>query len=87
VSVRRDDDGSILLEGVCAAEDAESLLQLLQATPEAPLDWTQSNHLHTAVLPVILAARPKLVGRCGDLWVAEWVNAKTVAIPLTNCDS
>jgi hypothetical protein len=74
VSVRRHDDGTILLEGVCPVEDAESLLQLLQATPEARLDWTRSNHLHTAVVQVILATRPALVGRCGDPWVAEWVN-------------
>jgi hypothetical protein len=74
VSVRRDGDGTILLEGVCPVEDAESLLQLLQATPGAGLDWTRSNHLHTAVVQVILATRPALVGRCGDPWVAEWVN-------------
>jgi hypothetical protein len=73
VSVCRRSDGTILLEGVCPVEDAESLLQMLQATPAAPLDWTRSNHLHTAVLQVILATRPTLIGRCGDAWVAEWV--------------
>ena len=33
VTVRRDDSGTIVLEGVCPVEDAEPLLQLLQATP------------------------------------------------------
>jgi hypothetical protein len=78
VSVRRRDDGTILLEGDCPVDDAEPLLQMLQATPVASVDWTRSRHLHTAVLQVILAARPTLVGRCGDLWVAEWINAKAV---------
>ena len=78
MSVRRRDDGTILLEGDCPVDDAESLLQLLQATPAASVDWTRGRHLHTAVLQVILAARPTLVGRCGDLWVAEWINAKAV---------
>ena len=86
MSVRRHGDGTIRLEGVCPVEDAEALLQLLQATPEATLDWTGSKHLHTAVLQVILAVRPRLVGRCGDLWVAEWVNAKAGGVLLTDCD-
>jgi hypothetical protein len=81
VSVCRGNDGTILLEGVCPVEDAESLLQMLQATPAAPLDWTRSNHLHTAVLQVILATRPTLVGRCGDPWVAEWVNVTSASTP------
>jgi hypothetical protein len=81
VSVRRHDDGTILLEGDCAVEDAESLLRLLQATPAGPVDWTRSQGLHTAVLQVILAARPTLRGRCGDLWVAEWINAEPTPIP------
>jgi hypothetical protein len=76
MSVRRHDDGTILLEGDCPVDEAESLLQLLQATPAARVDWTRSHHLHTAVLQVILAARPTLVGRCGDPWIAEWINEK-----------
>jgi len=76
VSVRRRDDGTILLEGDCPVDDAEPLLQLLQTTPVASVDWTRSRHLHTAVLQVIVAARPTLIGRCGDPWVAEWINAK-----------
>jgi hypothetical protein len=73
VSVSRRSDGTIVLDGRCQVEDAEPLLQLLQATPGAPFDWTQCNHLHTAVLQVILAAQPRLSGQCGDAWVREWV--------------
>ena len=63
MSVRRDDGGTtILLVGKCPVEDAEPLLQLLQATPGAPLDWTQCGQLHTAVLQVILAGRPPWSG-------------------------
>ena len=29
--------------------------------------------LHTAVVQVILAARPTLVGPCGDAWVGQWI--------------
>jgi hypothetical protein len=82
VSVRRHDDGTIMLEGDCPVDDAEALLQLLQATPAAPVDWTGSRYLHTAVLQVILAARPTLLGPCGDLWVAEWIQAKSGGLSL-----
>lgn len=73
MSVRRTQDGTIVLQGHCPVEDAELLLQLVQETPAASLDWTRSVHLHTAVLQVIVAARPTLLGPCGDAWVGRWL--------------
>jgi hypothetical protein len=78
VSVCRADDGVIVLEGECSVEDAESVLQLLQAQPAGPLDWTLCRYLHTAPLQVILAARPTLIGPCGDAWVERWISSKPV---------
>jgi hypothetical protein len=72
MSVRRD-SGAIVLDGVCPVEDAEPLLQMLQMTPAAPLDWTRCSQLHTAVLQVILAAAVVPVGTCGDSWVGQWL--------------
>jgi hypothetical protein len=71
--VRRDENGTIVMEGDSPAEDAELLLQLLQATPQAVLDWTRCRHIHSAVLQVVLAAQPSLCGPCGDPWVREWL--------------
>jgi hypothetical protein len=73
VSLRRDEAGAIVLDGVCPVEDAEPLLQMLQATPTAMLDWSRCNHLHTAVLQVILAARIAPAGPCGDPWIRQWM--------------
>jgi hypothetical protein len=73
VSVRRDDSGKVFLEGRCPVEDAEQLLQMLQSNPGASCDLTLCNHLHTAVVQVILAARPPLIGPCGDAWVEQWI--------------
>jgi hypothetical protein len=72
MTVRQKDDGTIVLTDGCPAEDAEPLLELLQSTPDAPVDWKQCDHLHTAVLQVIMAARPVLVGPCGDPWIRQW---------------
>jgi hypothetical protein len=79
VSVRRRDDGStVILDGNCPVEDAEPLLEFLQATPGADLDWRQCSHLHTAVLQVVLAGRPRLIGPCGDDWIERYVACKTL---------
>ena len=73
MTIQRNADNVIALEGHCGVEDAESLLQMLLATPAATVDWTHCEQLHTAVLQVILAARPRLAGPCGDPWVQQWV--------------
>jgi len=76
VTVCRSDNGTIVLDGTCPVEDAEALLQLLQATPTAEIDWTQCRQLHTAVFQVILASGAATIGPCGDVWVARWEAAE-----------
>lgn len=76
MTVRRSDNGTLVLEGVCPVEDAEPLLEMLQNMPTAGIDWTQCRQLHTAVLQVILASGIAPIGPCGDAWVAEWLAPK-----------
>jgi hypothetical protein len=76
VTVRRSDDGTLLLEGVCPIEDAEVLLQLLQTGPAVALDWTKCRQMHTAVLQVILASGMIPQGLCGDALVRQWLAPK-----------
>jgi hypothetical protein len=72
LTVRRSDNGTIVLEGICPVEDAEPLLQLLQIAPGAAVNWTQCRQLHTAVLQIILASGMSPTGQCGDPWVADF---------------
>ena len=74
MSVLRNPEGTVVLAGRCPVEDAETLLQLLQSSADARLDWTQCSGLHTAVLQVVLAMRPALTGPCGDPFVAKWLS-------------
>jgi hypothetical protein len=76
MTVGRSDTGAVVLEGVCAVEDAEPLLQMLQAMPAAVVDWTRCRQLHTAVFQVILASGIAPIGPCGDVWVAQWLAPK-----------
>ncbi len=60
MTVRRDDD-TVLLEDVCAVEDAEILMRELQSGATA-IDWSGCTHLHTACFQVLLAARVPVHG-------------------------
>lgn len=73
MTVWRDETGTIRLERRCPVDEAEPLLRLLQDNPSAELDWTQCSHLHTAVLQVILAAKPTVTGPCGDPILARFM--------------
>ncbi|MFC0202829.1 hypothetical protein [Novosphingobium soli] len=53
-------NGIIVLEGRCAAEDAEELLIALQDHPEAPVDLARARKLHLAVLQVLLSLSPRV---------------------------
>ena len=77
MTVRRHENGTITLDGECCGEDAEPLMQMLLETPAARLVWPRCGHLHTAVVQVILAAKPALAGPCGDPWVRQWIPAES----------
>lgn len=56
-------EGRILLEGHCAAADAELLLTTLQDVPGANVDMGGVQKLHMAVLQVLLALKPSVTGQ------------------------
>lgn len=80
MTVRAGGDGLIELVGTCAGADAEPLLQLLLATPGATVDWRGCQGAHTAVIQVLMAARPKLLGPPADPGLEEWL-APAVSSP------
>ncbi len=55
-------DGVIALHGSCPAEDAETLLRCLADEPGARVDWSACEAAHTAVVQVLLAVQPTVVG-------------------------
>ncbi len=73
MTVRLNSDNEIVLEGSCSGEDAEVLLQNLTAAPGAPIDLRACEHAHTAVIQVLMAARPKLLGPPAGSTLRDWV--------------
>jgi hypothetical protein len=72
VSVRL--DGAVIrLEGECRVEDAEPLLALLGGEAGRVVDLTAADALHAAVVQVLLALRPPLLGPPRDAFTARWI--------------
>ena len=63
----------ILLEGPCRVEDAEPLLGLLQADRGRSVDLTGAEHLHAAVLQVLMALEPVLGETVKDAFLRNWI--------------
>lgn len=55
-------DDAVELVGECGLDDAEPLLRRLLTEPAKPVDVTRCVRLHTAVVQVLLAARPEVRG-------------------------
>jgi hypothetical protein len=72
MSVRLDGN-VILLEGPCRVEDAEPLLRWLQADGGRIVDLSAAEHLHAAVLQVLMALRPAIRGTAEDAFLRDWI--------------
>jgi hypothetical protein len=79
MTIRQDDGGAIVLEGDCPVEEAETLLERLQARPDATVDWSACTRLHTAVIQVLMAAQARIRGPCGDAFVRAWDGLRPAA--------
>ena len=71
-------DGVVVLEGACPNEDAEQLLQLLLESPGVAVDWQACESAHTAVIQVLLAAKPALRWPPKSQFLAARVDRKSV---------
>jgi hypothetical protein len=73
MTVRSTTQGEIVLEGTCSSEDAEILLRNLTATPNARVDLRACEFAHSAVIQVLMAAKPKLLGPPAGPDLRDWV--------------
>ena len=73
MTVRLSPTGAIELTGHCPNEEAEILLQHLLADPTALVDWEGCETAHTAVIQVLLVARPRLQGTPAGAALRDWV--------------
>ena len=62
MTVRVTPNGVIELSGRCGVEDAEALQRHLLAAPRSAVEWSACEHLHSAVIQVLLAGKPRIRG-------------------------
>ena len=74
------DNKIIRLRGDCGSEDVEALLAALSADDRS-IDMSEVDHMHAAVLQVLLAFGPRLLGSPRDTFVRTWL------IPVLNSDA
>ena len=62
MSVHMKSQGVIELLGRCGPDDAQVLQQHLLANPGATIEWSGCEHLHAAVVQVLLVGAPLVRG-------------------------
>lgn len=69
-------DGVLYCAGTLAVDDAEQLLQLVQAGAQAPAaDLSACEHVHSACLQVLMAARVQVRAWPAHGPLAAWLRA------------
>jgi hypothetical protein len=74
MTVRTSAEGVIVLSGRCDSDDAESLLQALLVSTSPQVDWTACEYAHSAVIQVLLIARPVMRGEPGAEALRRWIS-------------
>ncbi len=64
-----------VLDGVCDVEDAESLWAWLQKNPKAKINLKGCQHVHSAVLQVLMKAAPAISIAPQDARIKAWIGA------------
>ncbi len=57
------------LEDIVTVEDAEALQKWLNEQAKPAVNLSKCRHMHAAVLQVLLALKPALVGEVSDPWL------------------
>jgi hypothetical protein len=71
MTVKQIGDHNISLSGLCGIDDAEILFRLLLENRGAIVDWRRCEELHAAVLQVLLATRPEIIGPPANAFLQE----------------
>jgi hypothetical protein len=60
-------------EDVCTVEEALPLLEFLRSGDDVEVDLSACTYLHTALIQLLLTARPRMTGSPADPALARWV--------------
>jgi hypothetical protein len=64
---------TVTLSDIVTVEEAQALHELLLEKEDLRFDLRKARHVHTAVLQVLIAARPKVAHPFDDKFLCEFV--------------
>jgi hypothetical protein len=64
---------AIAMDGYCPIDEAEELMKFLEEHPHATVSLTQCQHLHSALLQLLLTYKVKVVGEAYAPFIYKWV--------------
>jgi hypothetical protein len=67
------DAGVLQLQAECGVEDALALLEQLAVPLPPGIDLRACTHLHTALVQVLAACRPRVAAPPDDAFLARWL--------------
>ncbi len=63
----------VRFEDVCTVEDAMPLIEHLRNTDAVEVDLADCAYLHTALLQLLLIARPRILAMPTDPFLGRWI--------------
>jgi len=63
-------DEMAIFEGKCTLHEAEPLHEWLKKTPQGKVDLAACQYMHTAILQVLLIAKPVMTASPEDAWLS-----------------
>jgi hypothetical protein len=63
----------VSFEDVCTVEDALPLCEFLKTGEASAIDLSACTYLHTALLQLLLTARPRVTALPADAGLARWI--------------
>jgi len=79
------DGDTIVMKGVCAIEDVDELMKYLQEHPHARVDLTGCEHMHTALLQLLMHHRVSVLGNSYSPFIWKWVTPMLAAPGGSGC--
>ena len=70
-------DAVVKFEGHCRLEEASALFEWLEQTPAAKIDLTDCERIHTAILQILMVAKPELLASPANPFLKQWLLAYT----------
>lgn len=70
--VRYEED-TIHMDGFCAIDEAEELVRFLEEHPKSRVELSQCQHMHTALLQLLLSYRVELRGEAYNPFISKWI--------------